>query len=183
MPSRRHQDPGRLASLFVGAAVVALAVWMTAKAPRTRSAQRATLAPTVAPETTAEPEATSDAAAAWAPPDSPAASDGGRLASDAPRAIRIGVVLVQFSGAEGAPPSAPPRAEALARAERLADTARTDFHRAVTDGDPGSQDDVGLIARGILSEAIELSLFQLPVGSTSGVLETPRGFWIARRIE
>lgn len=183
MPPGRKSDPSRLASLLVGAAVVALALWMTAKAPRARRVVATSPPAPLAPDGLSVEANAAQTDAQAEPPSPPLAGDGGGLSADAPRAIRIGVVLVHFAGAEGAPTNARTRVEAAARAERLAELARTDFHRAVQEGDPGSQDDVGLISRGILAEATELRLFTLPPGSTSGVIETPRGFWIARRIE
>jgi parvulin-like peptidyl-prolyl isomerase len=37
--------------------------------------------------------------------------------------------------------------------------------------------------RGVLEPALEYTLFTLPVGGVSDPLETPRGYWIAKRTE
>jgi hypothetical protein len=134
--------------------------------------------------------------AAAAPDDTlepPPAPDGGfRLADGtpipplgarAPKQVRFGVVLVTYAGAEGAPPKARARDTALALATKLAEDAKGDFHAAVARGDDGSADDVGVVTRGVLEPASEAALFGLNAGSTSGVLDTPRGFWIVKRIE
>jgi hypothetical protein len=121
------------------------------------------------------------------------ASDGGFHLADgtpvpplgpkAPRQVRFGVVLVTYQGAEGAPAKARTKDTALGLATKLAEDARTDFHAAVARGDDGSADDVGMVARGVLEPNSEATLFGLAAGGTSGVVDTPRGFWIVRRIE
>jgi hypothetical protein len=105
------------------------------------------------------------------------------LPPDAPKQVRIGVVLLVFAGNQGAPPGARPKSEALALAEKLAQDAKADFHAAVIRGDSGSTDDVGHIPRGILEGATEYIAFTLPVGSTSEPLEPPRGYWIIKRLD
>jgi hypothetical protein len=105
------------------------------------------------------------------------------LTADAPKKVRFGVVLVQYRGAQGAPPMARSREVALALARELAETAKADFKAAVAKGDKGSTDDLGFLPRGVLEPAPEYELFSLPKGGVSGPVDTPRGFWIARRIE
>jgi hypothetical protein len=105
------------------------------------------------------------------------------LGSKAPRQVRFGVVLVNYAGAEGAPAKARTKDAAFALATKLAEDARSDFHAAVARGDDGSADDVGVVARGVLEPVSEATLFGLAAGSTSGVIDTPRGFWIVKRIE
>jgi hypothetical protein len=105
------------------------------------------------------------------------------LPADAPKKVRFGVVLVQYRGAQGAPPTARAREAALALAQELAATAKTDFKAAVDKGDKGSTDDLGYIPRGVLEPAPEYELFSLPKGGVSGPVDTPRGYWIVRRIE
>jgi hypothetical protein len=109
--------------------------------------------------------------------------DAAVMPSTAPRHVKIGVVLVSFAGAEGAPPSARSKKEALAIADRLGSDAKTDFHRAVSGGDPGSADDIGRLPRGVLDPRTEISVFALAPGEVSDVLETPRGYWIVKRID
>lgn len=105
------------------------------------------------------------------------------LPAEAPKKVRFGVVLVQYRGAQGAPPTARTREAALALAQELAETAKADFKAAVSKGDKGSTDDLGYIPRGVLEPAPEYELFSLPKGGVSGPVDTPRGFWIVRRIE
>ena len=101
----------------------------------------------------------------------------------APRRIRFGVILVQYRGAQLAPDAERSRAEAFALAERLAAVGRVDFARAVQQGDEGSTVDAGHIERGNLEGGREYELFTLEAGAVSQPLDTPRGFWVVRRIE
>jgi len=105
------------------------------------------------------------------------------LPASAPRHVRIGVVLVTFQGAQGAPPTARSKEDARALADRLAADGKTDFRAAVQRGDAGSSEDIGRIPRGILEPLAEYAVFTLSPGSVSDVIETPRGFWIAKRID
>jgi hypothetical protein len=99
------------------------------------------------------------------------------------KAVHVGIVLVTFNGAQGASEKARTKTSAQELAQKLLFEAKTDFHAAVSHGDPGSSDDVGRIQRGVLEASTESLLFALPAGSVSEVVETPRGFWIARRID
>ena len=105
------------------------------------------------------------------------------LPSGSPKTVRFGVILVQYRGAELAPPNARSKADAIVLARTLADGANTDFKAQVRQGDPGSMEDAGRIPRGVLEPAVEYALFMLPRGSVSDPIDTPRGFWIVRRIE
>ncbi|MGK4007453.1 peptidylprolyl isomerase [Sorangium sp. So ce1036] len=105
------------------------------------------------------------------------------LPAEAPKKVRFGVVLVQYRGAQGAPTTARTKEAALELAKELAELAKTDFKAAVNKGDKGSTDDLGHIPRGVLEPAPEYELFSLPKGGVSGPVDTPRGFWITRRIE
>ena len=105
------------------------------------------------------------------------------LPAGAPRTIRFGVVLVKYRGAQMAGDIDRPRADALAIARAVAELAKKDFREAVKHGDPGSMVDAGRVARGILEPALENELFLLPPGGVTGPLDTPRGYWIARRLE
>lgn len=181
----------RVASILVGAAVIVVVGWMTYDAESSRPRARPVVATDAAAETAAAPtDAGSAAPAAEDDLDAglflPSLSLGDAsliLPSGAPRSVKLGVVLVSFAGAEGASPSARSKSEALAIAERLGDEARSDFHHAVTSGDPGSADDIGRLPRGVLDPGTEVAVFGLAPGDVSGVLETPRGFWIVKRIE
>ena len=109
------------------------------------------------------------------------------LPANAPKLVRFGVVLVGYAGAQigpvGEKPNARPKADAKAIAEKLAVEAPADFHGAVQHGDPGSQDDVGRMRAGFLEPSTEYVLFTLPIGAVSPAFDTPRGYWIVKRIE
>jgi putative polyhydroxyalkanoate system protein len=105
------------------------------------------------------------------------------LPPGAPRHVRFGVVLVKYRGAELAGGIDRSRSEALAIARAIAELAKKDFNQAVKHGDPGSEADAGRIGRGILEPALESELFLLPPGGVAGPLDTPRGYWVMRRIE
>jgi hypothetical protein len=105
------------------------------------------------------------------------------LSEHAPRSVEFGVVLITYAGAESAPKNARPKPEALELAKRLAVDAKSDFKGAVQRGDNGSADNLGTMQRGVLEPAPEYALFSLPAGGVSDVVDTPRGFWIVRRIE
>ncbi|WP_169796508.1 peptidylprolyl isomerase [Chondromyces crocatus] len=105
------------------------------------------------------------------------------LPSDAPKRVRFGVILVQYRGAQGALPTTRSREAALELARTLAAEAKQDFKATVAKGDKGSTEDLGLMPRGILEPAPEYELFSLPKGGVSGPVDTPRGYWIIRRID
>ncbi len=109
------------------------------------------------------------------------------LPSGIPRQIRFGVVLVSYAKAQpsvaGGRPSTRSREEAKILAAKLRATAEEDFHAAVQQGDPGSSDDLGRVKLGILEPAPEYVLFTLPVAAVAGPVDTPRGYWIVKRLE
>ncbi len=105
------------------------------------------------------------------------------LPDDAPKQVHFGVVLVTYRGAEGASATARSKADATELAKQLGELARTDFHGAVRKGDDGSGDDLGRMPRGALELAPEYFLFTLGKGKVSVPIETPRGYWIVRRID
>jgi hypothetical protein len=104
-----------------------------------------------------------------------------------PRVVRFGVVLVSYAGAQpsasGGRPATRSRSDAQTLAAKLAATAKDDFHAAVQQGDGGSTDDVGTVKLGLLEPAPEFVLFTLPVGGVGGPVDTPRGYWIVKRLE
>jgi hypothetical protein len=103
-----------------------------------------------------------------------------------PRQIRFGVVLFSYAGAQpsaGGPGSGRSKADARILAERVLTTAQQDFHAAVAQGDPGSADDVGQVKLGILEPAPEYVLFTARVNGVGGPIDTPRGYWIVKRLE
>jgi hypothetical protein len=185
------------ASVIVGAAVIGLAGWLTLDQMsrthvRAEHDAGARAADAEAPATTADAGADVDAAVALEPSDgglglgslgSLLVEDAGAMPSGAPRTVRIGVVLVQFAGAEGAPSSARAKVDALKHAQELAEQARTEWRSAVKSGDSGSSEDIGRIPRGVLEKTTEVAVFSLDKDGISEPLETPRGYWIVKRIE
>ncbi|MFO0756399.1 MAG: peptidylprolyl isomerase [Byssovorax sp.] len=113
------------------------------------------------------------------------------LGADAPKSVVFGVILVQYKGAQGAPPSARSRDAALELAKQIAAEAKDDFKAAVAKvrsngakGDrEGSMENAGRMPRGMLEPAPEYVLFSLPKDGVSEPVDTPRGFWIVHRIE
>ena len=107
------------------------------------------------------------------------------LAGDAPKSVVFGVILVQYKGAQLAPPSSRSREAALELARQIAADAQTDFKAALaTYGDKGlSLENAGRMPRGMLEPAPEYVLFSLPKDGVSEPVDTPRGFWIVHRIE
>jgi hypothetical protein len=104
-----------------------------------------------------------------------------------PRQIRFGVVLVSYAGAQPNPtvgrPTTRSKGDARLLADKLLATAQMDFHAAVQQGDIGSADDIGQIKPGIVEPAPEYVLFTLPVDGVGGPVDTPRGYWIVKRLE
>jgi hypothetical protein len=104
-----------------------------------------------------------------------------------PREVRFGVVLVSYAGAQpsvgGGRPSTRSRADAKILAAKLLATAEQDFHLAVQQGDSGSSDDVGRVKLGILEPAPEYVLFTLAAGGVAGPVDTPRGYWVVKRLD
>lgn len=103
------------------------------------------------------------------------------LPASAPRAVRFGVVLVLFRGAEEAPAGTRSKAAALELARSIAEDAPSDFRRAVARGDLGSTEDAGRMPQGVLEPELERALFSLEKGGVAGPFETSRGYWIVRR--
>ena len=105
------------------------------------------------------------------------------LPSTTSRTVRFGVILVAHAAAQGAAAGSRTKADAQALATRLADQAKTDFKAAVAGGDSGSMEDAGRIGRGVLEPEAEMTLFSLDPGAVSAPIDTPRGFWIVKRID
>lgn len=163
-------------------AVVVLLVWRTGSGPRPAGPVAVpSLAPPVASFappalSLALPDASSLADPALAPLTRP-------LPGNAPKSVRLGVLLFHYRGAQFAPASARSKQEALDAAKAAVEPARRSFKAAVKTADPGSVEDAGRFARGVLEPSVEYDVFLLPPGSVSEPIETPRGYWIVKRIE
>jgi hypothetical protein len=105
------------------------------------------------------------------------------LPTGTPKAVRFGVVVVRYRGADGTPPTERSKQDAFVLARGLAEAAKTDFRGAVSRGDAGSMEDAGRMPRGVLDSSTEYTLFTLKPGEVSDPIDTPRGFWILRRID
>jgi hypothetical protein len=182
----------RWLSILLGAAVIAVMGWITLnQSERRPHAQHEADAAAPMPEASATATVTEPQVPAIAakPADLDAglslvfSTDAGAMPTDAPRTVKLGVVLVQYLGAEGASSSARSKKDALAYAQKLAGDAKTDWTGAVRNGDSGSSEDIGRIPRGVLDPATEVAVFSLAPGEVSGVLETSRGYWIVKRAE
>lgn len=197
MTTRDYDRVQRWSSILVGLAAVALAgvlalgqVDMPVRSlPEDAGTGDAALDP-AAVTAAAPPEAEAGAGEALEPaPDAGLGAfslsfDASDLpSSGGPRSVKVGVVLVQWQGAEGASTSTRSKTDALAKATELAAQAKAEFRRAVTQGDPGSAEDIGRIPRGTLDARTEAALFNMTAGDVSDVIETPRGYWIVKRIE
>lgn len=110
--------------------------------------------------------------------------DGGKLPGSAPGAVSFGVILLTYQGAQLAPANARTKQEAFDKAKSLIDEAKKDFAEAVKKGDKGSTADAGRIPRGVLEPDVEWVLFSLEKGAVHPEpVDTPRGYWVVRRIE
>ena len=105
------------------------------------------------------------------------------LPASSPKMVRFGVILVQYRGAQGAPASSRSKDDALVLARSVAEAAKADFKSQVPRGDQGSMEDAGRIPRGVLEPAIEFALFTMSAGGVSDPIDTPRGFWIVKRLD
>lgn len=182
----------RWASLLLGAVVIAVIGWITLDLltnPRSRTA--------LVPDAAVVVDAGTYAADASVEEPSRPLSDGGLdlafpMTIDAggllpvtggPRSLKLGVILVNYAGAEGAPTNARSKRDAQAIAGKLAEDAKADFKKALAGGDSGSMEDIGRVPRGVLDPRTEAQVWNLAVGQISDVLDTPRGYWIVKRIE
>ncbi len=104
--------------------------------------------------------------------------------ANAPKHVRFGAVLIGYAGAQGSGRGARSKADAEKLAHELAELAKTDFAAAVQKGDrPGSLEDAGTMYRGIVEPAPEYVLFSLEPDQVGGPVDTPRGFWVVKRLK
>jgi hypothetical protein len=176
----------------VGLLVAALVVLLVVKGGKlNKPAAPETVAPKAAPAAT-----TTASSAVPQAPTSSAAPIGSALAAllsngvvpelpdNAPKHVTFGVVLFTYAGAQGAGADAPSKASALQRAQAVMSQATTDFSEAVKRGDSGSVANAGRMSRGVLEPLLEYALFTLKKGDVfPEPLDTPRGYWILRRID
>jgi hypothetical protein len=102
----------------------------------------------------------------------------------APQQVTFGVVVFAYQGSQFAPPNARTKDQAKQKALAVAADAQHDFAAAVAKGDHGSTSNAGRMPRGILEGAAEYILFSLGKGQVaSEPVDTPRGYWILRRID
>jgi hypothetical protein len=113
--------------------------------------------------------------------------DGGKapeLPESAPQKVGFGVVQFSYDGAQFAAKGSRTKEQAKQKALSVIELAQKDFAAAVSKGDQGSRSDAGHIPRGMLEPAVEYLLFTLPKGTVyAEPIDTPRGFWIIRRID
>jgi hypothetical protein len=186
-----------LAALFLLLVAVAVA-WThlprTEPAAAAPSATVSTPAASVAPSPTpsASVAATDDTEAAL--PSDEAGAEGfdilpdGRkappLPDSAPQEVTFGVIVFGYQGAQFAPPSARTKEQAKQKAIAALADAKHDFSAAVAKGDHGSTSNAGRMPRGMLEGAAEYVLFTLGKGEVaSEPVDTPRGYWVLRRID
>ncbi len=104
--------------------------------------------------------------------------------ASAPQQVTFGVVVFAYQGAQFASAGTRSKEQAKQKALAAIDEAKRDFHAAVARGDHGSTANAGRIPRGMLEPAAEFTLFSLGKGEVSAApVDTPRGFWIVRRID
>lgn len=89
--------------------------------------------------------------------------------------FRMGVVIYGFEKRS--------RTMAKALAEKALETARTDFGAAVKAADPESDADYGTFAPHSFEAEVEAAIVAIPPGQVGGPIETPRGFWVVKRIK
>jgi hypothetical protein len=106
------------------------------------------------------------------------------LPDTAPQSVTFGVVQFAYDGAQFANKGARTKEQAREKARSFMELAQKDFEAAVAKGDRGSRSNVGRMHRGILEPAVEYLLFTLPKATVYGEpVDTPRGYWIIRRID
>ena len=102
----------------------------------------------------------------------------------APQEVTFGVIVFTYQGAQFAPPGARTKEQAKQKAVAAAAEAKHDFSAAVAKGDHGSTSNAGRMPRGMLEAAPEYVLFTLAKGEVAAEpVDTPRGYWVMRRID
>jgi len=126
--------------------------------------------------------AADDAAPPSGDPAASAQGDAAPLASGAPRQVIFGVALIWYRGAQSAPVDARSKEDATKLATSIAEQAKKDFAGALERADSGFEN-AGSIQQSVLEAPAEAVLFSLGVGEVGGPVDSPRGFYVFRRIE
>lgn len=181
--------------LFWGAASAALLVSIAATVqgldgykvvtPLASASASASAAPSAsAPAASASPLDLAIASAAAAPSVAPLPEVAPAPAGNS---VNLGIIMVTYQGAQngvlGGAPRSRSKDDALALAKKLAEEAKTNFTAAVNRGDAGSDANLGRFPKGTLEANVEAVVFALPPGGISEPIDTPRGYWIAKRLE
>lgn len=113
----------------------------------------------------------------------PDGTDVPALPSQAPQRIKVGIALFRYKGAQGPPSSPRTRAEAEKLALEAQKKGQDEFAAAIKMADRGSAENIGWLKRGVLEPAVEYAAFTTDKGKLAKQpIDTPRGFWVLRRI-
>jgi hypothetical protein len=105
------------------------------------------------------------------------------LPTSAPEKVKLGIALFKYEGSQGASDSTRSREAAQALAKEALEIAKSDFAAAVKKGDRGSNENIGWIQQRILERSVEYAVFSLDKGDVAPEpVDTPRGFWVVKRI-
>jgi parvulin-like peptidyl-prolyl isomerase len=105
------------------------------------------------------------------------------LSPSTPERLKLGVAIFRYQGTQGSSDSTRSREAALALAQEAAKIAAGDFAAAVKKGDRGSSENIGWMGQRILERAVEYAVFSLEKGDISEKpIDTPRGFWVVKRL-
>jgi hypothetical protein len=104
--------------------------------------------------------------------------------ASAPQQVTFGVIVFAYQGAQFAAAGSRSKEQAKQKALAAVEEAKRDFSAAVAKGDHGSTSNAGRMPRGMLEPAAEYTLFTLGKGEVSAApVDTPRGYWIVRRVD
>ena len=93
-------------------------------------------------------------------------------------------MVFAYQGAQFAAPGSRTKDQAKQKALAAIADAQHDFSAAVAKGDHGSTSNAGKMPSGMLEAAAEYTLFTLGKGQVAAEpVDTPRGYWIVRRID
>lgn len=105
------------------------------------------------------------------------------LPKDAPTRVKLGVALFRYEGAQGANSGTRTKEAARKLAEKALEDSKEDFSAVVEEADPGSSSDIGWLGRNVLEPSVEYAVFALDRDEIlDRPLDTPRGFWVVKRV-